>query len=112
MAQISSRLKSVEDGIAHYCPGCNEMHVFAIDKPNYSGAKWTWDGNLESPTCKPSMNIRINMPDMKGYCPTAGSSQCHYFLTSGQIQFGGDCTHDLKGQTVPLPILPESYRDK
>jgi hypothetical protein len=28
---------------------------------------------------------------------------CHSFITDGRIQFLGDCTHRLAGQTVPIP---------
>jgi hypothetical protein len=31
--------------------------------------------------------------------------RCHSFLVDGQIQFLGDCTHALAGQTVPLPEI-------
>lgn len=27
---------------------------------------------------------------------------CHSFVTDGNIQFLDDCTHELKGKTVPL----------
>jgi hypothetical protein len=30
-------------------------------------------------------------------------SVCHSFVTDGRIQFLGDCTHALAGQTVDLP---------
>ncbi|WP_241754456.1 hypothetical protein [Cupriavidus basilensis] len=32
---------------------------------------------------------------------------CHSFVTDGRIQFLGDCTHALAGQTVPLAEFPE-----
>ncbi len=32
---------------------------------------------------------------------------CHSFVTDGQIQFLGDCTHKLAGQTVPLSAWTE-----
>jgi hypothetical protein len=32
--------------------------------------------------------------------------RCHVFITNGQIQFLDDCTHALKGQTVPIPAWP------
>jgi len=32
---------------------------------------------------------------------------CHYFIRRGEIQFLSDCYHELKGQTVPLPDIPE-----
>ena len=31
---------------------------------------------------------------------------CHSFVTDGRIQFLGDCTHSLAGQTVDLPEFP------
>lgn len=31
---------------------------------------------------------------------------CHSFVRAGKIEFLGDCTHALKGQTVPLPDWP------
>jgi hypothetical protein len=31
---------------------------------------------------------------------------CHVFIKAGMIQFLGDCTHALAGQTVPIPAWP------
>lgn len=31
------------------------------------------------------------------------SKRCHSFVVDGQMQFLGDCTHALAGQTVPIP---------
>ncbi|MGC4033677.1 MAG: hypothetical protein QM754_18485 [Tepidisphaeraceae bacterium] len=28
--------------------------------------------------------------------------RCHSFVRDGQIEFLGDCTHELAGKTVPL----------
>ena len=111
MAALSLKLRSVRwpdgvTGIAHWCPACDVAHAFSVTGKNSSGAQWSWDGNVDAPTCSPSMNIRINMPDMQGYNSCAGSSTCHYFLRAGQIQFLGDSTHALRGQTVPLPDWP------
>ena len=33
------------------------------------------------------------------------TKRCHSFIKDGQIQFLGDCTHSLAGQTVALPNL-------
>ncbi len=33
--------------------------------------------------------------------------RCHTFITDGRIQFLGDCSHKLAGQTVDLPAWPE-----
>ncbi len=96
--------------VAHWCPGCNTWHHFAVDRPfKNNGARWSWDGNLDAPTFNPSMNIRIGpMPTVPEGRPDAGQIKvCHYFLHGGNIQFLGDSTHALAGQTVPLPDLPE-----
>jgi Family of unknown function (DUF6527) len=90
----------------HWCPACNTMHEIAVSKKNASGASWSFDGNLTNPTFSPSINYRLNMPDMKGYNADAGSRVCHYFITAGKIQYCGDCTHDLRGQVVDLPDFP------
>ena len=94
-------------GFGHWCPGCNSGHEIDTEAPNASGAMWKFDGNMERPTFSPSINMKINTPDMgKHYQPDIGSTVCHYFITSGRIIFCGDCTHALKGQTVDLPDIP------
>ena len=79
-------------GYAHYCPGCDGMHVFAVDEPFPNGARWTFNGNLEKPTFSPSMNI--------------GNDWCHYNLTDGELRYTTCRGHNLGGQTLPLPELP------
>jgi hypothetical protein len=76
----------------HWCPGCKQMHLINIEKPNRLGAIWSFDGNLESPTFNPSVNH-------------VGS--CHYFIRSGQIAYCSDSKHEFSGQTIPLPDFPE-----
>ena len=119
MGQVGSKMRRVDrsdgytaGGLAHWCPACEGMHQFALDGKNSSGAQWTWDGNVEMPSFSPSMNIRVNMPDMRGYQPDAMNSVCHYFLKAGVIQYLGDCTHAMKGQNVPLPELPLQLTDR
>lgn len=99
-------------GYAHWCPACEEAHVYATDNPQRNGAKWTFDGNLDRPTFTPSMLIRIGpRPTVPEGRPDAGQVDvCHYFLTAGSIQYLADCTHALKGQTIPLPDLPPHLR--
>lgn len=101
-------------GYAHYCPACQEMHAFAVDKPFRNGAQWTFDGNLDAPTFSPSMNIRTGpRPTVPvGRLDAGKIDVCHYFLKAGRLQYLGDCTHAMSGQTVPLPELPEGLRDK
>jgi hypothetical protein len=85
----------------HWCPACDEAHVFHITTPNSNGARWAWDGNVEAPTFTPSMNIRVNFAPEDG-----GPIVCHYFLRAGRIEFLGDCSHALANQTVALPDWP------
>lgn len=110
MGQISSKLRSIGieegDGYSHWCPGCESMHGIAVGQPLRNGARWSFDGNVDAPTFAPSINITIG-PDSE----TGEIERCHYFIRAGQIEFCGDCTHALSGQTVPLPDLPEDCRD-
>ncbi len=96
-------------GFGHWCPGCGYGHEIDTEQPNGSGAKWSFDGNMDSPTFTPSVNIRTGRYADPNYKPEPGhdhSSVCHYNITAGRIVFHGDCTHGLKGQTVPLPEIP------
>lgn len=70
-------------GWTFHCPGCQEVHLI--------GVQWEFNGDLEKPTFSPSYLAR--RPGMV----------CHSFIRDGQMQFLGDCTHDLAGQTVDLP---------
>jgi Family of unknown function (DUF6527) len=82
------KLRILSDGKhGTFCPGCQEYHIF--------DTRWTFDGNYDQPTFNPSLLIR-----------TAGDDEfpatlCHSFLTAGVWHFLGDCTHELKNQSVP-----------
>lgn len=92
-----------------WCPGCNAAHGITTDT-------WGWNGEVDRPTFTPSILIRGNQwpqdeyPEY--YKPTHADvapgedTVCHSFVTDGRIQFLGDCTHDLAGQTVDLPEWP------
>lgn len=99
-------------GYGHWCPGCNAGHEINVDEPNHCGARWSFDGNVQRPTFSPSINLKINTPDMgKHYQPDVASTVCHYFIRDGRIEFLSDCTHHLRGTTVDLPELPvHAYR--
>lgn len=74
-----------------WCPGCEMPHG-----PQVSGGRWSWNGDREKPTLSPSLLVT---------CAGDGS-RCHSFIRDGKIQFLGDCTHMLKGQTVEIPEWP------
>lgn len=86
----------------HWCPGCNRIHQIAVDAPFRNGARWTFDGNAESPTFSPSVSVLLR-PSMGADRP---ERRCHYFIRAGRIEFCADSTHALAGQTVDLPDLP------
>lgn len=119
MGQLSSKLRSVAGGgFAYWCQGCEEMHVVS------SG--WAFDGNLEAPTFSPSVLTTSGhyVPGWQGpscWCtyntehPDSPApfkcERCHTFIKGGMVQFLGDCTHALAGQTLPLPDLPSQATD-
>jgi hypothetical protein len=115
MGQLGPKLRKTTSGYSHWCPACESMHAFYVEQPTHKGARWTFNGNTLAPTFSPSMNIswgKLADPNFDDSGDPANlSSRCHYVLTAGQIQFCGDCTHPMRGQTVPLPDLPPEYRD-
>lgn len=93
-------------GIVHWCPACKEVHQFAIDTPNSTGAKWQWNGNVEAPTFTPSMLIRWGKYAPHIRLPYEDSGICHYTLTAGVINYCSDSTHVMAGKSIQLPDWP------
>lgn len=94
MKQLSDRLVEFQGEPTIWCPGCQELHSFYVNKPLSSGALWDWNNDVMLPTFKPSMLI-------KG---TGTDRICHSYVTDGEIKFLNDCTHALAGKTVPLSL--------
>lgn len=105
-------------GVFHYyCPGCKCEHSVFTQNPNSLGAKWSWNGDMEKPTFTPSLLMRWTSGDppvtsenydqwkANPWPQTDKNNVCHVFITNGMIQFLGDCTHELAGQTVELPNI-------
>lgn len=63
--------------------------------------RWSFNGDYVNPTFSPSVNESWAHPD-------GHTCRNHYIVTAGQIQFCGDSTHRLAGQTVPVPVLSEA----
>lgn len=114
------RCSEAEDGrVLFWCPGCEEGHAITV-------GTWTWNGDLERPTFSPSVLIRGNQwprdeypdyyrPHHAGVAPgvaPGADTVCHSFVTDGRIQFLGDSTHMLAGQTVDLPTWPPTSRER
>lgn len=96
-------VKQLDTLLRFRCPGCGGVHHIqhgADDGPN-----WGWNGSLTKPTFTPSVLVQYNGADAgRDGAPPA---VCHSFVTDGRIQFLGDCTHALAGQTVDLQPIEE-----
>lgn len=103
---MKSKLHKFGDRTNFFCPGCRGIHTI--------NDSWKIDETVVGVTIKPSVLVRVpNHPQLE---------RCHSFITNGEIRFLGDCTHDLKNKTVPLPEFemwdegrsyknPEEYPD-
>lgn len=90
----------VGGGQAFFCPGCNDTHALNTS-PN--GPRWSYNDDADSPTFTPSIHARLQWSKNDA---TMADDVCHSFVTAGRIQFLGDCTHALAGQTVDIPEWP------
>lgn len=87
-------------GQVFFCPGCDHTHAV---NSNQNGPRWTYNGDAASPTFTPSILVTTRW---SANDPTEKDDVCHSFVTVGRIQFLGDCTHVLAGQTVEIPEWP------
>lgn len=55
---------------------------------------WTWNGDVDKPTLRPSILTRSDYGDK--------AHVCHSFVKDGVVQFLGDCTHSLAGTNHDL----------
>lgn len=98
MAKIKEMTDNTDDvhQLAFSCPGCNKHHHF--------NRTWKFNEDFDKPTVSPSLLVRWTQWEgtkKEGNLKTV-KKVCHSFIKNGMIQFLSDCTHDLKGQTVPL----------
>lgn len=100
MGALSAKLRSGADNhLLFWCPGCDGAHQISVGAG--SGPRWDYNGNPEAPTFTPSVLVTYNGRDAG--TDGAPPAVCHSFVTDGRIQYLGDCTHALAGQTVDLP---------
>lgn len=103
--QVVNRVNDQSGNLYSYmihCPACKTGHGF--DK------RWTFNNDFEKPTFRPSMLVKGTVPItddehariMNGEKITPKKLVCHSFVTDGKIKFLGDCTHELKNQTIEL----------
>jgi hypothetical protein len=123
--------EGADGSIWFFCNGCNGPHSIKVNSPGTPGPNWGYNGNPDAPTFTPSVLARTTgAPDGRSVmtddeaqehdaiCRTSGREAlfasrfgkvCHSFVTDGRIQYLGDCTHALVGQTVDLPCWQESW---
>jgi hypothetical protein len=91
-----------------WCPGCDDVHIVSD--------AWQVTGAGESLTISPSVLVherqKLINEDLEWdqLCKPENittAPRCHSFVRNGHIAFLSDSTHELAGQTVPLPELPD-----
>lgn len=91
-----------------WCPGCDDLHVVSDS--------WQVTGSGDTLTISPSVLVyerqKLINEDLEWEALLAPENKtttprCHSFVRNGHIEFLGDCTHELAGQTVALPPLPD-----
>jgi hypothetical protein len=83
-----AKVHRASDGVyLLWCPGC--LHAHGYD------ARWTFSGDFDRPTFKPSLDIKAERRDGTRY-------RCHSFVTAGVIEFLADSTHQLRGQAIEI----------
>jgi len=95
------------------CPACGS-HTLPVGGQT-PGPKWDFNGNQDLPSFRPSLLVRRGHfitgedPANCKKCKEAPGTCviCHSFITNGQIEFLGDCTHEFAGQTMDLPEIED-----
>jgi hypothetical protein len=75
---------------------------------------WTWNGDTEKPTLRPSIKVQSGHFAGANSCwceyyrqhpdetPFFTCYQCHTWINDGKAQFLDDCSHEFRGQTLDL----------
>lgn len=120
MSQISRKLRDAQDGgLMFWCAPCDMPHLVRVGQG--SGPRWAWNGDVERPTFAPSVLVTweqwvppATTLEIAGAIERGEIVQsrvpktCHSFVTDGRIEYLGDCTHALAGQTVDLADWPDA----
>ena len=70
------------------------MHAYRVFGP---GPVWDWNKSTTHPTFGPSLLYHGN----------EYHKRCHLFVRSGNIEFCGDCEHELAGKTVAMTLIKD-----
>ena len=94
--QLNDKLFYHKGVYFHWCPGCEVLHGFYVDRAFEGHTRWLYNGHDDRPSFAPSMDVGRDT-----------ALRCHYFLKDGQLRFLPDSHHALAGQTVALPDIPK-----
>lgn len=96
LTQGKKAILSQSGVVVFHCPGCESAHVvYTSPESNAGGIAWGFNDDYDAPTFAPSLLVRGS--------DGTKDTVCHSFIKLGKIQFLGDCTHSLAGQTVEIP---------
>lgn len=85
-------------GVIWMCPACGYHHFVYIETPNPWGWCWEFNGDLERPSLKPSVDGDKDNP----------AKRCHCWITNGEIHYDASMGTDKaewRGKTVPMVDL-------
>src|SRR5882672_1260341 len=91
-----------------YCPGCKSPHTIPYGRS--SKPVWKFDEDYDCPTFDPSLRMYYTKENEAG--AKVEVTTCHLHVKKGVIEYCGDCQHELSGQKVPLPDLPDQWRHR
>lgn len=94
--------------LSFHCPACNTDHTISVGPKSYWPIRWQFNGDYNKPTISPSVLVTCDIPADVRIEPNI--RRCHSFVRDGNIQYLGDCTHAMAGQTVELPDYPEDQQ--
>lgn len=117
MSKLSEILRDGEDGaMLWFCPGCKMVHQIHVGPgEGRPGPRWSWNESVDKPTFSPSVLVTGSQQLTEEQCAFIQGggkiepvrSVCHSFVVDGEMKFLDDCTHELAGQTVPIPPFHE-----
>jgi hypothetical protein len=82
------------------CPACGYGHLFRTVPGKHDEPVWSFNGDRDKPTFAPSMLV-----NSRTHVTNPNAILCHSFVRDGRIEFLGDCSHAMAGQTVDLPEI-------
>jgi hypothetical protein len=90
------------------CPGCKDVHVINLDSSRpLNQSYWEFNGNIDFPTITGAIRVWSESRE-RGKLKLV-KKVCEFEVKGGCIIYNADTTHELAGQTVPLPPLPDWF---